>query len=250
MSNIRNLTLSAVLAALAAGSPVAFAQDSLDALLDEVQAVRADERKAFEQRAAEYNAAPPAQQQSMLAEAQAKRDGLSATSTTLSDQFSANEIRINEARKGLREKAATLGLTEIFGLSKQVAGDTSTLLRQSLISTQFPAAKGELSRDEFLRTYSTSQATPTSDDLERVWFELQREMTASGQVARYQANVVQPGGEAVAAEVVRVGPFTATSDGKFLDYLPSLMTLNVFPVSRRLTFWDMYRSCSQPAVDM
>ena len=67
MSNIRNLTLSAALAALAAGMPVAFAQDSLDALLDQVQAVRADELKAFEQRAAEYNAAPAAQQQSMLA---------------------------------------------------------------------------------------------------------------------------------------------------------------------------------------
>jgi biopolymer transport protein ExbB len=204
VSNIRNLTLSAALAALAAGMPVAFAQDSLDALLDEVQAVRADERKAFEQRAAEYNAAPPAQQQSMLAEAQAKRDGLSATSTTLSDQFSANEIRINEARKGLREKAATLGLTEVFGLSKQVAGDTSTLLRQSLIATQFPPAQGELSRDEFLRTYSASQATPVVP-IWSIWFELQREMTASGQVARYQY-VVQPGGEAVEAEVIRIRP--------------------------------------------
>jgi biopolymer transport protein ExbB len=226
---MRNLTLGAALAALAAGMPVAFAQDTLDSLLDEVQTVRADEQKAFAQRAAEFNAAPAAQQQSMLADAQAKREGLSGTSSTLSDQFSANEIRINEARKGLREKAATLGLTEIFGLSRQVAGDTSTLLRQSLISTQFPPAQGEMSRDEFLRTYSASQATPVPADLERVWFELHREMTASGQVARYQANVVQPGGEAVAAEVIRIGPFTATSDGKFLDYLPSLMTLNVYP---------------------
>ena len=229
MSNIRNLILSAALAAMSAGMPVAFAQDSLDSLLDEVQAVRADERKAFEQRSAEFNAAPAAQQQSMLAAAQEKRDGLSTRSSALSDQFSANEILINEARKGLREKAATLGLTEVFGLSKQVAGDTSTLLRQSLISTQFPPAEGEMSRDELLRAYSTAQETPTPADLERVWFELQREMTASGQVARYQANVVQPGGEAVAAEVVRIGPFTAISDGKFLDYLPSLTTLNVYP---------------------
>jgi len=226
VSNIRNLILSA---ALVAAMPAAFAQDSLDALLDEVQAVRADELKAFEQRSSEYNAASADQQQQMLAAAQAKRDGLSAASSTLSDQFSANEIKINEARKGLREKAATLGLSEVFGLSKQVAGDTSTLLRQSLISTQFPPAEGEMSRDEFLRAYSTSQATPTPADLERVWFELHREMTASGQVARYQTSVVQPGGGAVAAEVIRIGPFTATSDGKFLDYLPSLMTLNVFP---------------------
>ncbi len=229
MSNIRNLFLGAALFALSVAAPVAFGQDSLDSLLDEVEAVRADEIKAFEQRAAEFNAASADQQQKMLAAAQAKRDGLGGSSKTLSDQFSANEIKINDAKKGLREKAASLGLSEIFGVSRQVAGDTATLLRQSLISTQFPPAKGEMSRDQFLRSYSASQATPTPADLERVWFELQREMTASGQVAKYQANVVQPGGQAAAAEVIRIGPFTATSDGKFLDYLPSLMTLNVYP---------------------
>ena len=41
-------------------------------------------------------------------------------------------------------------------------------------------------------------------DLERVWFELQREMVASGQVARYKASVVQPGGESAQGDVVRV----------------------------------------------
>ncbi|MSQ98041.1 MAG: MotA/TolQ/ExbB proton channel family protein [Xanthomonadales bacterium] len=230
MSNIRNLFLCAAAAVLSvAAVPVVFAQDSLDALLDEVQAVRADELKAFEQRSAEFNAASADQQQKMLAGAEAKRDGLAAASSTLSDEFSANELKINDAKKSLREKAATLGLSEIFGVSRQVAADTATLLRQSLISTQFPPAKGEMSRDEFLRTYAASQATPTPADLERVWFELQREMTASGQVAKYQANVVQPGGQATAAEVIRIGAFTATSDGKFLDYLPSLMTLNVYP---------------------
>jgi len=230
VSNIRNLFLcAAVAAASVAVIPVAFAQDSLDALLDEVQAVRADELKAFDQRSAEFNSAAAAQQTQMLAAAQAKRDALAATSSKLSDEFASNEIKINDAKKGLREKSATLGLSEIFGLSRQVAGDTATLLRQSLISTQFPPAKGEVSRDEFLRTYAVSQTTPTPAELERVWFELQREMTASGQVAKYNTSVVQPGGEAVAAQVIRIGPFTATSDGKFLDYLPSLMTLNVYP---------------------
>ena len=54
-------------------------------------------------------------------------------------------------------------------------------------------------------------------------------MTASGQVAKYKGIVVQPSGEAVEAEVIRIGPFTATSDGKFLSYMPSLKSLNVFP---------------------
>ncbi len=230
MSKFRNLFRCAALAALTVSVvPGAYAQDSLESLLTEVRDVRADEIKVFEQRAAEFNAAPPAQQQKLLADAQARRDALAVTSKSLADQFSENEIQISEVRKQLREKAASLGLSEVFGISRQVAGDTATTLRQSLITTQFPTAPGEKGRDDFLRDYAAGQATPTPVDLERVWFELQREMTASGQVAKYTIDVVQPGGEAVAAEVIRIGPFTATSNGQFLDYLPSLKTLNLFP---------------------
>ncbi len=243
MSSIRNVLRGAALvsrgaalvfrgvalAALTVAAPGAFAQDSLDSLLAEVRDVRADEIKAFEQRAAEFNAASADEQQKMLADAQARRDALATTSDTLAEQFSGNEISISEIRKQLRDKAAALGLSEVFGISRQVAGDTANTLRQSLITTQFPAAEGELARDEFLRQYAIAQTTPTAVELERLWFELQREMTASGQVARFTTNVVQPGGEALSAEVIRIGPFTATSNGQFLNYLPSLGTLNLFP---------------------
>ncbi|HLF29835.1 MAG TPA: MotA/TolQ/ExbB proton channel family protein [Xanthomonadales bacterium] len=229
MSNIRKLFLCAALAALPFALTDAFAQDSLDSLLDEVRTVRAEETRAFEQRSTEFSAATAAQQQKMLADAQARRDALAQTSNKLSDQFSANEIRINDVRKLLREKATSLGLTEVFGISRQVAGDAAIVLRQSLITTQFPPLAGQLDRDDFLREYAASQTTPTPVELERVWFELQREMTTSGQVAKYTTNVVQPGGEAFQAEVIRIGPFTATSNGKFLSYLPNLKTLNVFP---------------------
>jgi len=226
---MRKLILTAAMLALPLTAQVATAAASLDDLLESVRTVRAQENQAFKERSAAFDAAPPNQQEQMLAEAVAKRDALSATSNTLSEQFSANELKINELKKALREKATALGLTEIFGLSKQVAGDSATVLRQSLISTQFPAKTGEQDRDEFLRAYAASSETPTAADLERVWFEIQREMTASGAVAKYTTTVVQPGGEAVEAEVIRIGPFTATSDGKFLSYLPSLKSLNVYP---------------------
>lgn len=229
MRKMRKLILTAAMLALPLTAQVATAAASLDDLLESVRTVRAQENQAFKERSAAFDAAPPNQQEQMLAEAVAKRDALSATSNTLSEQFSANELKINELKKALREKATALGLTEIFGLSKQVAGDSATVLRQSLISTQFPAKTGEQDRDEFLRAYAASSETPTAADLERVWFEIQREMTASGAVAKYTTTVVQPGGEAVEAEVIRIGPFTATSDGKFLSYLPSLKSLNVYP---------------------
>lgn len=121
----------AALVLLQAGAS-AIAQDTLDSLMQEVATVRASEQQVFQDRAAKFNAAAPAEQQSMLNEAQARRETLAAASDALSAKFSANELKINELDKQLREKASALGLSEVFGLARQVAGDTATVLEQSL----------------------------------------------------------------------------------------------------------------------
>jgi biopolymer transport protein ExbB len=202
---------------------------SLDALLTEVANVRADENQRFQQRRAEYDGTAEAQKAALLQRAEQQRAQLDATSQQLSDTYSANELRISNLNTQLRDKQAQLGLAELFGLARQVANDTSSILQQSLITTQFPTAAGELARDEWLRQFSASRGTPTATELERLWLEIQREMTASGQVARYRTRVVQPGGEAVESDVIRIGPFNATANGQFLSYLPNLRTLNVLP---------------------
>ena len=202
---------------------------NLNELLRSVEQVRADDNKKFEDRKKEFDGIPQAQQAAKMKEAQDNRDGLDKASKKLQDQYSANEVKINQLNGQLRDKAMALGLTELFGLARQVSNDVSTILQQSLITTQFPPAQGQQSRDEFLRAFSASRTTPTAAELQRVWTEIQREMTASGQVAKYQATVVQPGGQPEKTEVVRVGPFTATSGGKFLSYLPTLRTFDVLP---------------------
>jgi biopolymer transport protein ExbB len=219
------------LAAFAAFAAPAFAQQaaSLDDLLKRVEAVRADETKAFEDRRNEFNSTAAAEQEAKLKAATDNRTRLDTESRRLSDLYAGNEVRINNLNTQLRDKAAGLGLAELFGIARQAANDTSTILQQSLITTQFPVAEGQLPRDEFLRQFSASRVTPTANQLERLWVEIQREMTATGQVAKYQARVVQPGGEGVDSEVVRIGPFNAMADGKFLSYLPNLRTLNVLP---------------------
>ena len=202
---------------------------NLNELLRSVEQVRADDNKKFEDRKKEFDGIPQAQQAAKMKEAQDNRDGLDKASKKLQDQYSANEVKINQLNGQLRDKAMALGLTELFGLARQVSNDVSTILQQSLITTQFPPAQGQQSRDEFLRAFSASRTTPTAAELQRVWTEIQREMTASGQVAKYQATVVQPGGQPEKTEVIRVGPFTATSGGKFLSYLPTLRTFDVLP---------------------
>jgi biopolymer transport protein ExbB len=222
------LPLAAFVAQLAA--PV-YGQDkasSLDQLLNQVESISADQKELFEKRRAEY-ANAGAQQDALLQRANEQRAALDTKSKELSGQYSANEARINALNSELRDKSASLGLAELFGVARQVANDSSSILQQSLITTQYPAAEGQPARDQFLRQFAASETTPTARQLEQVWLEMQREMTASGQVARYKAPVVQLGGEAIESEVVRIGPFTVTSGGQFLDYLPGLRTLSVLP---------------------
>ena len=172
------------------GTQKVAAATSLNDLLKNVEQVRADDNKKFEDRKKEFDGIAQGQQAAKMKEAQDNRDTLDKASKKLQDQYSANEVKINQLNGQLRDKAMALGLTELFGLARQVSNDVSTILQQSLISTQFPPAQGQQSRDEFLRAFSAARTTPTAADLQRVWTEIQREMTASGQVAKYQATVV------------------------------------------------------------
>ena len=72
-----------------------------------------------------------------------------------------------------------------------------------------------------------AKALPSIAELERLWFEIQREMTESGQVVRFQTTIVDADGKPQDAEVVRIGGFIAMSEGRYLTYLPSVGSLSV-----------------------
>jgi biopolymer transport protein ExbB len=221
------LALVAAAPAFAQPTPAA-APASTEEILRRIQQARAEEVATFDKNKAAYDAAGSSQG-TLMKSATDKRDQLNAESTRLQNTYSMNEVRINNLNNQLRDKAMALGLAEVFGLARQVANDTSTILQQSLISTQFAPKAGEKWRDDFLREFSAARTTPTSAELERLWVEIQREMTASGQVVKYQTKVVQPSGQEGDTQVIRIGSFTAMADGEFLSYLPTLRMLNVLP---------------------
>lgn len=214
---------------LAAQQAAPAAVASTDDLLRIVATVRDAENQKRAQWTAEFDAATAADQAAMLRRAEQARDAIEASANTLADTYSDNEVRINDLNRQLIEKAASLGLGELFGLARQSAGEAAVALNQSLVTTQFPTAPGELRRDDWLREFAAGRAVPGAAELERLWFELQREITAGGQVASYRAAVVQPGGDLVDSDVVRIGTFNATADGAFLSYLPVLGQLSVLP---------------------
>jgi biopolymer transport protein ExbB len=68
---------------------------------------------------------------------------------------------------------------------------------------------------------SETTELPTIREIEGLWFELQREMAASGQVVSFETSVIDVDGETTTCNVTRVGLFNAVCDGKYLEYVSS-----------------------------
>ncbi len=212
---MRRLLLLALCLVLA---DAALAATNLDELLEETRNARARQARAHAEREAEFLANRD-KQSALLAEAVRARDAAEARSKQLSQQFDANETRLAEEDALLTQRLGTLG--ELFGVVRQVAGDSTAVMYSSLLSAQFPK------RDEFFAELGKAKALPSIDQLERLWFEIQREMTESGRVARFRSKIVDANGTPTETEVVRIGGFVALSDGRYLNYLPSVGALGV-----------------------
>jgi biopolymer transport protein ExbB len=196
------------------------AAETLDQLLEQTKNARALEAQAHAAREQEF-IEHRERQKKLLEQARLERDAAQAQSDRLSAQFDANELKLNELETLLDSRQGNLG--ELFGVTRQVAGDTSGVIYNSLISAQHPG------REEFFGRLARAKALPSITDLEQLWFELLREMTESGRVARFPTEIVQAHGERQKAEVVRIGGFIAMSDGRYLSFNPGGNTLNVLP---------------------
>jgi biopolymer transport protein ExbB len=210
-------------AALAALTAVSFAASAaapgnLDELLEQTRSARTREAQANKEREDKF-LAERNKQAAMLAEVRADLTEQQRRSTALSTAFDANEKKLVELQAQLDARAGNLG--EMFGVVRQVANDFSSVVHNSIISAQYP------DREAFITKLAASKSLPSMPELERFWFELQREMTETGNVARFKTKVVSVGGEPVDATVVRVGPFNATTGGEFLSYLPSQQQLAI-----------------------
>ena len=182
----------------------------LDALLEAVQLGWAAERKEDQRRLDEFNASKD-DQAKLLANAEAALAREEETSQQLEQTNTDNDVEIGQLTETLDSRLGTLG--ELFGVVRQVAGDTRSHVEDSLTSLQLGQE-----RADFLLELGKSKSLPAIADLERLWYELQREMTESGKVVRFTAPVVTGKGETVERTVIRIGTFAAISDGQYLVY--------------------------------
>ena len=140
----------------------------------------------------------------------------------IADQLEA-EYKKNEEILRVKEEAyqKELGsLVELFGHLQSSAGEAAVQFSGSLTSAQYGLERVSFLNDLTAKMSETTEL-PTIREIEGLWYELQREMAASGQVVSFDSTVIDVDGESTTCNVTRVGLFNAVCDGKYLEYVSS-----------------------------
>lgn len=201
---------------------VAHAEDavSVDQLLQDVRKGRLRDEAEYAKREEAFMA-KSAEQDAMVAKAMGRIAELEARSAELEEVFNANELRVEEKRAQRDDRLGAL--KELFGHLTSGAGDLRARVRDSITSAQI---KG---RDELLgaliKKMNDDTDLPTVEEIEELWYELHREMTETGKIAKFHATV----GTEEDREVVRVGAFNLVSNGDYLTYDGQTETTSVLP---------------------
>jgi biopolymer transport protein ExbB len=189
---------------------------SLDDLLQQVKQGRIKDAAENQKRIEEFQRDRSRQQQ-LVRDMEAEKARQENLSQQLEDTFEVNDAAIIDLERALQERL----------------GDARGNFDTSVTQVQFPGRGDWLT--EFAQKMGSTTRMPTLEEIERIWFELQREMTESAKVARFNTMVVNANGEEEEREVVRVGLFNVVSDGKYLEYVPEtgrLVELQRQPQSR------------------
>jgi biopolymer transport protein ExbB len=154
-------------------------------------------------------------QTKLLADEKAERARLERIAKQLEVKFEANEALLVVAEAQLKENLGSLN--EIFGHIAGTATEAREIFQESVTAGQFGKE-----REEFMSTLAKKMAEgirlASISELETLWYELQREITAQGEVTSFSTSVIGTDGEVETREVVRVGVFNTVSDGEYLKY--------------------------------
>lgn len=239
MKKLTLIFLTGLLAVTGSASAQQAAEpQTLDQLLQEVRNARTEAAAENRRREQEFLAARNRQQE-LLAQAKQRLTAEEMRSERLQQTFDANEKKLSDMSETLRARMGNLG--EVFGIVRQVAGDTKAVIDNSLVSAQIPG------RGQFLSKMAQSQALPSIEELERLWITILEEMNQAGKVVKFPASVVAEDGGRYQADVVRVGVFNAIVEDAFLRYIPetgALAELARQPADRFLDMADELYSAS------
>lgn len=213
-AGLMSLALGGINTAVAQDAPQA---KSLDELLQMVRQSKVSETAEHRQREAEFRQ-NKANQQSALNNAKQIKAQEERRSEQLERTYETQQEEVAEKRQQLQSRLGSLN--ELFGHLTSQAGDTRAVLEASIVSRQ----PGLDNRPQFLTDLidkmNSATQLPSIEEIEQMWFEMQREAVEGGRVVSFTNTVLKPNGEQVQETVVRVGNFQLlTAAGQYL-YAP------------------------------
>ena len=188
---------------------------SLDELLELVKSGKFAESEEATKRENRFNREKN-RQQTLLANAKAERAKLESIATSLEATFEANEAKLNLLEDQLKTRLGSL--YETFGHLQGVASDTEDYFKTAITSGQFGKDR-EVFLGDLAKKMGEGVSVATIEEIEELWYELSRELVASGSVEKFKATVIDNDGESTVEDVVRIGNFNAVAEGKYLTYL-------------------------------
>lgn len=242
-----SLTLLASFALHAENAAPQNQADSLDDLLEMVQQGTLEDQKELLARESTFRSKRD-QQAALLQQARAELKREEERSLELERQFDDNKKTISDDQQVLANKLGSL--KELFGIFQQTAGDLQAVFYNSATSIQYPA-RGEF-LEAFAKKMGKASEISTIEEVERLWFELQREMTETGKIIRFATPVLGANGRESQREVIRLGGFGLISNDPDPAYLAwraeiqKLAELKRQPTGGALNKLENYASSSAP----
>jgi biopolymer transport protein ExbB len=199
---------------------------SLDDLLQLVKDGKTSETNSDRQREATFRSARAGQQKALndMKNERTRQERISAQREATRAK---NEIEISRLHAKLQKDMGDL--SELFGVLQQVAGDARGIFAGSLISAQFPGREAAL--NNLIAKAAGGSDLPTIEEMESLWFEVQREMTESGKITRFTTTVSKPNGESETVNLTRIGDYNIVGDGKY--YVYDMLTSSVAELGRQ-----------------
>ncbi|WNO08862.1 MotA/TolQ/ExbB proton channel family protein [Teredinibacter sp. KSP-S5-2] len=199
-------------------SGVALAQSndkaaSLEELLQMVKEAKISESKEHQKREAEFRR-QKANQANLLNQAEATKAAEEARSARLEQKYKEQEVLVKAKRQQLDERMGSL--KELFGHLTSTSGDLRSNIDTSIVSAQIPNRTDFLA--DLIEKMNSETKLPSIDEIERLWYELQRETVESSKVVSFTTTVSDPAGNKSERTVVRVGNYNLLSDGKYLTF--------------------------------
>lgn len=204
------------------------AADSFDTLLKETKKHTKEDLLKNSERLQTFKGSHK-EAKKLLTETETKRDNAIKLSERLNLTIDVNEQKLAKMEEQLQRQVGDLG--ELFGVIRQVSGETMAGFDNSIISIHYPE------REKFLQELSQSKELPNIEKLEGFWRTLLEEMVESSRVSKFESEVIQKDGTYKDQEVIRIGSYGAVSNNEFLLYSPSenrLMQAHKQPPSRFL----------------